>query len=223
MSTLLRARPTNVEPVILVDDADASLVARAKSEREDFTPLYRRYIGPVYRYCYYRLGSREDAEDATSQVFTQALAGIAGCRDESFRSWLFAIAHNVVTDRYRARRSHESLSEVGEIIDPASAPETTAISSADADAVLALLGKLADDQRRVMELRFVGLTDVEIGSVLGQSPGAVRSIQFRAVTRLRFITGRLIRGGGRCILSATRPMPPAASTNTGMTLTSGPA
>jgi RNA polymerase sigma-70 factor (ECF subfamily) len=187
MSTLLRARPSNVEPVILVDDA--GLIARAKSKREDFTPLYRRYVGPVYRYCYYRLGSREDAEDATSQVFTQALAGIAGCRDESFRSWLFAIAHNVVTDRYRARRPHESLSDAEEIIDPASSPETMAISIADADAVLALLGTLVDDQRRVLELRFVGLTDVEIGSVLGRSPGAVRSIQFRAVARLRSLLG----------------------------------
>jgi RNA polymerase sigma-70 factor (ECF subfamily) len=187
MSTLLRSRPTNVEPAILVDDA--GLVARAKRERQEFTPLYRRYIGPVYRYCYYRLGSREDAEDATSQIFTQALAGLAGCRDESFRSWLFAIAHNVVTDRHRARRVHESLSDAGEIVDPVSSPETTAISSADADAVLALLEKLVDDQRRVIELRFVGLTDFEIGSVLGRSPGAVRSIQFRAVARLRSLLG----------------------------------
>ena len=164
-------------------------VARAKADRQAFAPLYRSYVDPIYRYCYYRLGSHEDAEDATSQVFTRALAGLAGCQDDAFRSWLFAIAHNVVTDRYRARRAHEPLADAEEMADPAASPETIAIHGADADAVLALLEKLVPDQRRVLELRLVGLTDTEIGSVLERSPGAVRSIQFRAVTRLRSLLG----------------------------------
>ncbi len=45
---------------------DATLVAAARSDRQQFSAIYDRYVTPIYRYCYVRLGSREEAEDATS-------------------------------------------------------------------------------------------------------------------------------------------------------------
>ena len=65
--------------------------------------------------------------------------------------------------------------------------------------------ELPEDQRRVMELRLSGLTSPEAGRVLGRSPTAVRSLQFRAVERLRTAlrdshiaqeSAMSIRGGG---------------------------
>src|SRR5690348_16047655 len=86
-------------------DDDAAIVVRAKRDRESFAELYLRYVAAVYRYCYHRLGDRAAAEDSTSQVFTKALTTLPGHRDDcAFRGWLFAIAHNVVVDSYRARR-----------------------------------------------------------------------------------------------------------------------
>ena len=41
----------------------------------------------------------------------------------------------------------------------------------------------------MLELRLAGLTDAEIARVLGRSHGAIRSIQFRAVARLRTLLG----------------------------------
>ena len=87
-----------------VGEDDAALVARAKADPRAFAPLYRRYVDPVYRYCYRRLGNREAAEDATSLVFARALAVLPKCRDETFRSWLFAIAHNVIANDLRDQR-----------------------------------------------------------------------------------------------------------------------
>ena len=87
-------------------DGDARVVALAKSDPRAFAPLYARYFDPVYRYCYRRLGNPEAAADATSHVFAKALAALPGYREDapSFRSWLFAIAHNVISDDLRARR-----------------------------------------------------------------------------------------------------------------------
>jgi len=59
-------------------EEDAVLAAAAASDPRAFAPLYERYLDAVYRYCYRRLGSREAAEDATSQVFYRAIAGLAG-------------------------------------------------------------------------------------------------------------------------------------------------
>ena len=55
---------------------DALLVARAQRDPAAFSPLYEAYFDPVYRYCYHRLGSWEAAEDATSVIFTNALAAL---------------------------------------------------------------------------------------------------------------------------------------------------
>ena len=63
-----------------------------------FALLYTRYLDPIHRYCYRRLGSREAAEDATSLVFAKALSALPRYHDTSFRSWLFTIAHHVVID-----------------------------------------------------------------------------------------------------------------------------
>src|SRR3954468_21415789 len=94
-------------PEEALDEAD--LVAIAKRDRAAFAPLYRRYVDPVYRYCDRCLGNREAAEDATSLTFTKALAALASCRDDKFRSWLFSIAHNVIVDVRADRRQWKPL------------------------------------------------------------------------------------------------------------------
>jgi len=73
----------------------------------------------VYRYCYRSLGSQEAAEDATSQIFTQALAALHRYKSGSFRAWLFTIAHNVVVDEARRRRPASSLDLAETLVDPA--------------------------------------------------------------------------------------------------------
>jgi DNA-directed RNA polymerase specialized sigma24 family protein len=126
--------PTAAPPRLGEELDDATLVAEAKRDRQAFAPLYRRYVDRVYRYCDRVLGDRELAEDATSLVFTKALAGLPRCRDDAFRSWLFAIAHNVVVDIQRARVSTSPLTEAVEIADGAldRAPEAPALVRDDA-------------------------------------------------------------------------------------------
>jgi len=86
--------------------SDAALVERARADREAFALLYARDLRPIYRYCDHRLGDAEAAEDATSQTFARALAALPTCDPESFRAWPFAIAHNVVSDRFQFRHAH---------------------------------------------------------------------------------------------------------------------
>ena len=77
--------------------ADEDLVALAQGgEREAFAALYDRYLPRVHGYCYRMLGTREAAEDANTEIFMRALAALPAYRAGEFRSWLFAIAHNVV-------------------------------------------------------------------------------------------------------------------------------
>lgn len=97
---------------------DASLIAAARADPRAFAPLYDRYFQPIYRYCYVRLADREAAEDATSEIFFKALNGLSGYRDGLVAAWLFRIAHNVIVDIHRRRRSVEPLETATPFIDP---------------------------------------------------------------------------------------------------------
>ena len=166
------------------EPARVTLVASV--EAPDFAALYERYLAPIYQYCFRRLPTAEDAEDATSLVFAKALAELPRQRDPgAIRSWLFAIAHNVVADPYRTRRPTLDLAAAVEVSDPARAER----HSLEDDELRSLLARLPADQARILELRLAGLTGPEIAQVLGKSLSAVKVAQFRAYARLRELLG----------------------------------
>ena len=173
--------------------SDATLVANAQLDLHAFTALYERYADSVLRYCYHRLGTWSEAEDAAQQIFLNAYVALGRFQDRegSFRSWLFTLAHHEIANRQRGRRRHPTvpLTEANTLYDQGPTPEDYAITTDRQERVHRLLAQLTDDQRRVLELRFAGLTDMEIGSVLGRRPGAIRGVQARGVAHLRHLLG----------------------------------
>ena len=180
---------------------DDELVAQAqRGEREAFAALYDRYLARVYGYCCRLLGAREAAEDATTEVFMRALAALPAYRTGSFRSWLFAIAHNVIADERRRQRPTVSLTLAADVPDPMSLDEAAA-TAADWSSVLSVLPRLSEDQQHVVALRLSGLSAVEIGDALGKPRNAIDGIHHRALLRLRSLvamgeTATTARRGG---------------------------
>jgi RNA polymerase sigma factor (sigma-70 family) len=189
------------QPVIATEEpeqprvTDALLVARAQGDPAAFAPLYELYFDPICRYCYHRLGSWEAAEDATSVVFTKVLAALpryrSNGRSGAFRSWLFTIAHNVVVNQVHADRLRrvEPLDDAGEVADGTPSLEEVAMAADESRLIQRVLAQLSPDQRQVVELRLAGLTDAEIGRVLGRKPGTIRMTQYRAGLRIRALLG----------------------------------
>ena len=175
----------------LMASDEADLVAAAQRDRATFAPLYARYARPIYRYCYRRLGDHEAAEDATSQTFVKALAGLGRYREESgsFRSWLFTIADRVVTDLYRRRKPQVGIDAALDLESDDPGPEEAAMATETRRTVQALLARLTPDQARIVALRLAGLTGPEIAVVVGREHQAVKSLQFRAYARLRRLLG----------------------------------
>jgi RNA polymerase sigma-70 factor (ECF subfamily) len=208
-----RARPAGTLAPTDAGRDDAALVLAARHDPQAFTALYERYLQPVHRYCFLRLGSREAAEDATSEVFLKALAGLGSYRGGVFAGWLFRIAHNVVNDAWRrgARGGAPPVSRdlpldlAEEIGDPRAGTEALAIAHIEIDALRRALGALPDDQRTTMEYQIAGLTTDEIAVALGRSANAVRILRFRAQQRLRVVLSAPTeiareprRGGSAC-------------------------
>lgn len=174
-------------------DRDLEDVRAAQVDRAAFGILYRRYLDPVYGYCFYLLGDHHDAEDATERTFLAALGAIDRFRDEgaTFRSWLFRIAHNQLANALRTR-SRQRTDPRDLVREPATGgdPARLATLADDARRLRAALGTLPEDRRQVVVLRFVdGLTAREIGVVLRRSEGAVRVLQHRALRDLATLLG----------------------------------
>ena|SRR5215211_1242402 len=169
------------------------LVLRAQQSSRAFEPLYLAYRDAVINYCCYRLGDRTEAEDAASTVFIKALHALPGFRDRdgSFRTWLFRIAHNEVVDRHR-QRSRNPETPIDLLRDRPGADRSPEDLAAEVDAherVRVLLASLPPRERDVLELRAAELDTNQIAAVLGITAVNVRSIQFRAIARLRRLLG----------------------------------
>ncbi len=166
-------------------ESDAALVAAAQANPRDFSALYHRYVERIYRFCYVRLANQQAAEDATSEVFLKVLGNLHRFRGGSFPAWLFRIAHNVVVDAYRKDQPSVTLDRAGDVATPDPSPEDQAVSQSETDRLHRALTQLPDEQRFVVELDLAGWSGLQIGEVLGKSPGNVRVIRYRAMQRMK--------------------------------------
>ena len=160
-------------------------IEAARQDPNEFAPLYAAYFDPIHRYCYLRLHHREHAADAASQTFLKAFVGIGSFRSGSFKSWLYAIARNVTSDILRSSRPQIDISHAELIPDNAPSPEELALRADVQERLWQALSMLTDEQREVLELRLAGLTGAEIAAATDRNVAAVKSLQFRAISRLR--------------------------------------
>jgi RNA polymerase sigma-70 factor (ECF subfamily) len=169
---------------------DDDLVDRTRrGDRDAFGVLWDRHHRRIYEYCYCCLGEREAAEDAASDTFRKALAALPKYREQRFREWLFAIAHNVIFDALRTRRPIVPLEEAYEMHADEPGPEDLAVKRGACDEVAELLAQLSPDQRAVIAIRLAGLEPNEIAQALGKSRPALDMIYHRALVRLRTLMG----------------------------------
>ena len=174
------------EPLASAEE-DASLVRAARHDLAAFAQLYRRHIGPIYRYLYSRVGNRPDAEDLTSQVFAEALEGLPGYREQGqFSSWLFSIARHKAADHHRRQRPTMPLSEEMEGTAEQAGPLARLVRAEALQRLAALVAELDEEQQELLRLRFAGeLTYAEIGAVVGRSEAAVKMAIHRLLRRLQ--------------------------------------
>jgi len=174
-----------------VEENEEILVERAKEDPAAFGVLYEKYVRKIYSYIYRRTGSRHDAEDLTSRTFHRALANIDRYENKGlpFSAWLYRIAHNLVANWLRDRSRHKVIS-LDELVltrqRGGSAIEHQAEVNEEREALLGAIRRLPSDRQQLLILKLMeGMSNVEIGQVLGRSVGAIKSLYFRTLIALR--------------------------------------
>lgn len=170
-------------------DEESHVIAAARRDPAAFAPLYEQHASDIYRFCYVRLGSREAADDLTARVFIRAIERLSQYKPRSgatFRSWLFAIARNMLADDWRRRKDVHLVPEAIDYTrDDDPGPEAIAIHRTEMERLRSALAHLPNRQREIVELRMVGFTTTEIADTLGASLAAIKSAQSRAYRTLK--------------------------------------
>jgi RNA polymerase sigma-70 factor (ECF subfamily) len=162
------------------------LVEAAQKDPGRFAELYENHFERVYAYIARRVGSRDEAEDLTSEVFRRALANLPQFewRGAPFGAWLFKIASNAIVDRFKRTAKERQFYGVD---DP---PEVSSAEIEHRAWLYRLVDQLPADQRRVIVARFAEQKSIrEIARELGRTEGAVKQLQFRGLEKLRTSMG----------------------------------
>jgi RNA polymerase sigma factor (sigma-70 family) len=148
----------------------------------DWEAVYRDNVDRVYRLLFARVGNRADAEDLTAEVFLAALRPLrVSASVGEVRAYLLTTARTVLAGHWRrtlglvvTTLDDEQPAVVADPPVPTDAPHRAA----------AILDRLPDNYRRILELRFIESCSVqEAAARLGTSPGNAKVLQHRALRR----------------------------------------
>lgn len=164
------------------------LVRKAKgADASAQSRLISLFYTKIYRYIYYRVNQKEDAEDLTNDVFVRMLESLEN-QSGSFFAWLYQIASNRIVDYYRKKDVRKDTSEVGDAIEYFESDEKSIDKMFLQNELRKGIQQLTGEQQEVIVLRFIeGYQANEVAEMLNKTPTAIRQLQFRALKQLRKI------------------------------------
>lgn len=132
---------------------------------------------PLYRYVYYKVQNREEAEDITQETYVKALSYIQknNITEEIHIGFLKVVALNIIRDRWR--RTKRLGTEIDfELLHPKEvAVEDPADMSAERMLIENALNELNDERRMVVELRILkGYSVAETARIIGKKENTIR-------------------------------------------------
>lgn len=177
----MQAEPTDEELMLAYGAGDVAA----------FQTLYSRHRGPLFRHLGRQVRDTALAEELFQDVWQRVITARGRYRpDAKFGTWLYQIAHNRVTDHWRARQHRpDAPGDADELAARVPDPETPErrLSSFEERRRLQLaLEELPEDQREVVLLRLEQeLSLEEIGEITGVGRETVKSRLRYAMDKLR--------------------------------------
>jgi RNA polymerase sigma-70 factor (ECF subfamily) len=167
--------------------------------------LYRRYASAIFRFCRRVLPTREDAEDATTEIFMKVRQKLDSYdASRPFTAWLYKVASNHCWDMLRRRHIRQDL-ETGDVETlPLKHPDPGQLERLQAEQggkeVRAGLAKLPDRARMALVLRYYAeMSYEEIAETLGVRRAFVGVLLLRARHQLREVLSQGATGAAKAV------------------------
>ena len=183
------------------------MIARARAgDTQAWGDLYREFAPAIFRFCRRAMPTREDAEDATMEIFMKLRDKLVQYdQSRSFAAWLYRVAANHCWDMLRRRKArHDKDTQDIENL-PLEAPEPNQleklIEERTSEEVRKALDKLSARARMALVMRYYSdMSYDEIADALGVRRPFVGVVLLRARHELRQALGEnsaLAVGGTR--------------------------
>jgi RNA polymerase sigma-70 factor, ECF subfamily len=180
------------------DQDDRQDMARLNAGHDPaLNALMDRHGQRLFHYLVRQLSNETDAADLAQEAFVRVYHHRARFDPEQrFSTWLYAIATNLLRDRFRWHQRHPQVSLDAEREEGASILDTLPDAAASAseqmaaeeraNEVRAAVESLPEELRTPLILsEYEGLSHAEIGAVLSCTPKAVETRLYRARNHLR--------------------------------------
>jgi RNA polymerase sigma-70 factor, ECF subfamily len=174
------------------------------SERKSaLQTVYDAHVEQIYKFVFFKVGNREDAEDITSQVFIKAAHSLDVTQESHTQlAWLYQVARTTITDHWRNYyRGVTSSLDAMEESTPLHLAATPLYAGARDEVELepaiekvrAVLALLPENYRRVLELRFLkGCSLRETAAAMQVTEANAKVIQHRAIQKALKVGSELI-------------------------------
>jgi RNA polymerase sigma-70 factor (ECF subfamily) len=157
------------------------MLAYGAGDASAFEILYARHRVPLFRFMLHQVREHGTAEELYQDVWQRVISARGRYQpDARFSTWLFQIAHNRLTDHWRAARHRppppEDATERAEREPDPSTPERSLSAFEERRRLQMALEELPDEQREVLMLRLEQeLSLEEIGRITGVGRETVKS------------------------------------------------
>jgi RNA polymerase sigma factor (sigma-70 family) len=175
----------------ITEPTEAITRARA-GDAEAWGEIYREYAPAIFRFCRRALPTREDAEDATMEIFSKLWSGKLSQYDQtrSFTAWLYRVAANHCWDTLRRRKIRQDKETEDVDCVPLEHPEPSQleklIEERTSEEVRRALDKMGTRARMALVMRYYSdMSYDEIADALGVRRAFVGVVLLRARHELR--------------------------------------
>ena len=169
----------------------------SQKDKDAFVKTYDLYFDQIYRFVYFKVSIKEDAEDLTSAVFLKTWGYV---QDNSIKDYktlkalLYRVARNLVIDHYRKKSSSVeqlSLDVDDSKIDLPDKEQGVHEKMEIAESISLInekLFELKEEYREIIVMRYVNELSIgEIAEALDKNKGNIRVTLYRALKALREI------------------------------------
>jgi RNA polymerase sigma-70 factor (ECF subfamily) len=157
------------------------------TKKQQFLDAYDAHADALFRFCYALIGRREDAREATQEVFARAWRHCAAGKSVAlWRPFLYRIARNIAIDHSRKGKTEslDALQELG--FDAIDETGMDAVQQAESVRVVRCIASLERPYRDVIAMRYVDDMSIsDIARIVGERENTVSVRIHRGLEMLR--------------------------------------
>lgn len=158
---------------------------RSAHDERAYAELYDAYVQRIYRFIFFKVKTRHDAEELTAEVFLGAWNYLTTSTVRNLNAVLYKLARNKIADFYRSRKEEVDLAAAA-TVDDGTDPEADVDLSASHERVLQALDKIHGEYAQIVSMRYLDELEIkEIAGALGKTQNNVRVTLHRAMAALK--------------------------------------